>query len=223
MRSDGLVCCCGTGAFASSGTCAWMSGSGIQASPPRHANTEVRWLAGAWCTRSVRPVVVVSSADTRLHPPYRPERNEACLLSTSTPAERPAPRPLEPSAHRPARAAYRCGGDPRGGRARARRLRRGRLVDAHVRVLGARRDRRREPADGDRGHASARSRERSTSRTGNGSTRQADAPQCRGGQGGGRMVRRRLRRRELPDAPLPRRVHVVHRRRPGRTRRSRRS
>ena len=27
--SDGLVCCCGTGAFASSGTCAWMSGSGI--------------------------------------------------------------------------------------------------------------------------------------------------------------------------------------------------
>ena len=26
LESDGLVCCCGTGAFASSGTCAWMVG-----------------------------------------------------------------------------------------------------------------------------------------------------------------------------------------------------
>src|SRR4029077_14750689 len=35
VGSDGVVCCCGTGAFASSGTCAWVSGSVVKASPPR--------------------------------------------------------------------------------------------------------------------------------------------------------------------------------------------
>ena len=150
VGSDGLVCCCGTGAFASSGTCAWMSGSDSRLVP--HAR-KYRSTVARWC--KVYPIGVTGRGRALRRAPRStptPDRKGTRLASPPPALQRhsgAATTPRDPPRGPPG-TSYRGGRAGRSRRARARRLRRQRLVDAGRRIR--RSAQRREPADGDRGH-----------------------------------------------------------------------